>query len=68
MVTVETSPAKYVHLIGPRRIESWRHAISGNASCWAQFEILRGWPYARIEIENADGKRAYSQSFMVIHK
>ena len=59
-VTVETSAATYVRLIGPRRTGKWIHTLGKEAICRAEFELPCDWPYARLEIEDADGKRAWS--------
>lgn len=59
-VTVETSLATYVRLIGPRRTGKWIHALGKEPVTRAEFELPRDWPYARLEIEDAGGKRAWS--------
>jgi hypothetical protein len=59
-VKVETSPVRYVRLIGPRRTGKWMHAIGQNPICRAEFELPLDWSYARLEIEDAVGKRAWS--------
>jgi hypothetical protein len=59
-VTVETSPVTYMRLIGPRRSGKWIHALGKNPICRAEFELPRDWPYARLEIEDSAGKRAWS--------
>jgi hypothetical protein len=59
-VVVETSPVSYVRLIGPRRTGKWIHSLDKNAICRAEFEIPPDWPYARLEIEDDLGKRAWS--------
>jgi hypothetical protein len=59
-VTVETSPASYVRLIGPRRKGQWINAHQAESITRAEFELPQDWPYARLEIEDADGKRAWS--------
>jgi hypothetical protein len=64
-VTVETSPVTYVRLIGPRRTGEWIHAIGKEPICRAEFELPRDWPYARLEIEDAVGKRAWSNPLWV---
>jgi len=59
-VKVETSPVTYVCLIGPRRTGKWIHALSKTPICRTEFELPLDWPYARLEIEDASGKRAWS--------
>jgi hypothetical protein len=38
----------------------WINAIGNKPICRAEFELPRDWPYARLEIEDAAGKRAWS--------
>jgi hypothetical protein len=64
-VEVETSPATYVRLIGPRRTGKWIHALGENPICRAKFELPPDWPYARLEIEDAAGKRAWSNPLYI---
>jgi hypothetical protein len=64
-VAVETSAVTYVRLIGPRRTGKWIHAPSKNPISRAEFELPRDWPYARLEIEDAVGKRAWSNPLWV---
>jgi hypothetical protein len=59
-VRVETSPVAYVRLIGPRMGGNWIKAKENKTVLQAEFELPLDWPYARLEIEDADGKRAWS--------
>jgi hypothetical protein len=59
-VTVETSAVTYVRRIGPRRTGKWIHALGKEPICRAEFDLPCDWPYARLEIEDAVGKRAWS--------
>jgi hypothetical protein len=59
-VKVETSPVAYVRLIGPRRTGKWVNVAGKEPLLKAEFELSPDWPYARLEIESADGKRAWS--------
>ena len=59
-VSVETSAVTYVRLIGPRRTGQWVHALGKNPIFRAEFDLSCDWPYARLEIEDAGGKRAWS--------
>jgi hypothetical protein len=59
-VTVETSPVTYVRLIGPRMAGDWIKAGENKTVLQAKFKLPPEWPYARLEIEDADGKRAWS--------
>lgn len=59
-VTVETSPVTYVRLIGPRMAGDWIKSGENKTVLQAKFKLPPEWPYARLEIEDADGKRAWS--------
>jgi hypothetical protein len=59
-VKVETSPVVYIRLIGPRRAGKWICVAEKEPLLQAEFELSTDWPYARLEIENAAGKRAWS--------
>ncbi|CAB1066047.1 hypothetical protein D1BOALGB6SA_10846 [Olavius sp. associated proteobacterium Delta 1] len=59
-VKVETSPVTYVRLIGPRRKGQWIHALDKKPVRQTEFELPPDWHYARLEIEDAVGKRAWT--------
>jgi hypothetical protein len=59
-VRVETSPVVYARLIGSRMDGSWLNASEDKPLRQAEFKLPPDWPYARIEIEDAAGKRAWS--------
>jgi hypothetical protein len=59
-VKVETSPVTYVRLIGARMDGSWIQAKEKEPLLQAEFQLPTDWPYARVEIEDAAGKRAWS--------
>jgi hypothetical protein len=59
-VSVKTSAVTYVRLIGPRRTGKWVHAIGKNSIFRVEFDLSCDWPYARLEIEDDGGKRAWS--------
>jgi hypothetical protein len=59
-VKVETSPVVYVRLIGERMAGRWIKAREKASLLQAEFQLPSDWPYARLEIEDADGKRAWS--------
>jgi hypothetical protein len=43
---------------------SWIKAREDAPLEQTEFQLPSDWPYARIEIEDADGKRAWSNSLM----
>ena len=59
-VKVETSPVVSIRLIGPRRVGKWINVAEKEFLLQAEFELPPDWPYARLEIEDATGKRAWS--------
>jgi hypothetical protein len=59
-VHVKTSPVTYVRLIGPRRTGKWIDALDKEPVRQTEFELPQDWPYARLEIEDAAGKRAWT--------
>ena len=68
IVKVETSPVVYVRLIGPRMAGNWIKANEKKPVLQAEFQLPLDWPYARLEIEDADGKRAWSNPLWFSHK
>jgi hypothetical protein len=59
-VRVETSPVAYVRLIGPRMAGTWIKARENETVVHAELELPIDWPYARLEIEDRDGKRSWT--------
>jgi hypothetical protein len=59
-VKVETSPIAFARLIGSRMAGSWIQATENEHLQKAEFQLPSDWPYARLEIEDADGKRAWT--------
>ena len=59
-IKVETSPVAYIRLIGSRMAGSWIKAREAVPLLQAEFQLPSDWPYARIEIEDIHGKRAWS--------
>ncbi|MGD9056202.1 MAG: CehA/McbA family metallohydrolase [Desulfobacterales bacterium] len=59
-VKVETSPVAYIRLIGSRMAGNWIKATEQEPLLRAEFELPLDWPYARLEIEDANGKQAWS--------
>jgi hypothetical protein len=58
-IRVLTSPVKYIRLIGPKNLGNWMIS-KGNGI--KEFEIPLGWAYARLEIEDENGKCAWSNT------
>jgi len=64
-VTVKTSPVSFIRLVGPngngRRVGSFE----GKTFTEATFELPADWPAPRLEIEDANGRRAWTNSLFV---
>jgi hypothetical protein len=56
---VSTSPVRYIRLIGPKSLGNW---IVSQGNEIKEFEIPSNWTYARLEIEDENGKRAWSNT------
>jgi hypothetical protein len=59
-VRIETSPIRFARLVGPRSRGKWNY-VPG-ACVFHEFEIPPDWDYARLEIEDANGKRAWTNA------
>jgi hypothetical protein len=62
-IFVSTSPVKYIRLIGPKSLGKW---IASKGNGIREFEIPSDWTYARLEIEDENGKRAWSNSLFSV--
>ena len=62
-IFVSTSPVKYIRLIGPKSLGKW---IVSKGNGIREFEIPSDWTYARLEIEDENGKRAWSNSLFSV--
>lgn len=58
-ILVSTSSVKYIRLIGPKSLGNW---IVSQGNGIKEFEIPSDWTYARLEIEDENGKCAWSNS------
>ena len=63
-VTVRTTPVRFVRLVGPRWLGQRRGAFRGPLLTEAAFDLPGDWPYAYLEIEDARGRRAWTQSLV----
>lgn len=59
-VRAETSPVQSARLVGPRYRGISRHAENGRLLTHVAFEIPADWAYAYLEIEDAQGRRAWT--------
>jgi len=63
-VVAETSPVVHTRLIGPNPLGKWRAEIDEREVTEAHFRIPDDWPFARLEIEDAYGKKAWSNPLL----
>lgn len=59
-LAVKTSPVDIIRLVGPKSHGQWQH-LNGDR-CDTTFEIPADWRYARLEIEDSAGRRAWSNA------
>jgi hypothetical protein len=64
-VEIDTSPICAARLIGPRGEGLRQGSVNGPAITHAAFDIPSTWPYARLEIEDETGRRAWSNPLLV---
>lgn len=63
-LVVETSPVVHARLIGPRDKAKWRNALGKAPMTDTHFRIPDDWAYARLEIEDAHGKVAWTNPLL----
>lgn len=63
-LVVETSPIVHARLIGPRELAKWRNALGKEPMTDTHFRIPADWSYARLEIEDAFGKTAWTNPLL----
>lgn len=64
-VRVRTSPVSFVRLVGPDSSGRRTGAFDGRTFTEATFTIPPEWPVARVEIEDAGGRRAWTNPLFV---
>jgi hypothetical protein len=57
-VHICTSPVRFARLVGPRHRGLWKHEVGNFLE--AAFRLPKNWDFARIEIEDAFGRRAWT--------
>ena len=63
-VVAETSPIVHTRLIGPATKGKWRDDVDKQDLTEAHFRIPEDWAFARLEIEDAIGKKAWSNPLL----
>lgn len=66
-VRVRTSPVQFMRLVGPAWCGERRGGFGAPAISEASFLIPRSWPWAYLEIEDAAGRRAWTNTLLVPH-
>jgi len=61
-VTVRTSPVRFVRLAGPASSGKRVGSFDGELQSEATLEIAPDWPYAYLEVEDACGRRAWTNN------
>jgi hypothetical protein len=65
VVSVETSPVRFVRLVGPASRGQRVGSFDGQALQEASFEIPESWAYAYVEIEDAGRRRAWTNTLLI---
>jgi len=64
-VVIETSPIVHARLLGPRDKGKYKGAVNGEPLTDTHFRIPDEWAFARLEIEDAEGKVAWSNPLLM---
>ncbi|MCP4757464.1 MAG: hypothetical protein GY866_41925 [Proteobacteria bacterium] len=59
-VVAETSPILHARLIGPAKEGKWKADIDKKKTTATNFRIPEDWAFARLEIEDEFGRKAWS--------
>jgi hypothetical protein len=63
-VEVRTSPVQFLRLVGPAWHGARVGSFEGETFTAAAFDIPPGWPYAYLEIEDTQGRRAWTNPLL----
>jgi hypothetical protein len=64
-VTIRTSPVQFVRLVGPASKGMRMGSFEGETRQVATFEVPPSWTYAYIEIQDARGRRAWTNNLLI---
>lgn len=64
-VTVQTSPVQFARLAGPASRGKRLGSFDGTLFTQATLEIPEDWPYVYLEVEDAQGRRAWTNTLWV---
>jgi hypothetical protein len=63
-VVAETSPVIYARMVGSMGMNKYRGTADREPMTEMHFRLPDDWPYARLEIEDASGKKAWSNPLL----
>jgi hypothetical protein len=64
-VMAETSPVAFARLVGPGYLGQRMGGFEGATFTEVSFEIPSDWPYAYLEIEDGQGRRAWTNALLI---
>lgn len=64
-IVVETSPIVHARLIGPRDKNKFKSTFDAAPMTHTHFRINDDWSFARLEIEDANGKAAWTNPLLI---
>ena len=64
-VTIQCSPVQFARLVGPDHLGDRTGSFDGKMFTQAAFKVRHDWPYAYLEIEDAQGRRAWSNPIFI---
>lgn len=64
-VVAETSPIAHARLVGSAKMGKWKASATDEGMSKITFRIPDDWAFARLEIEDANGKKAWSNPLVV---
>jgi len=64
-VAIQTSPVQFARLVGPAYLGARIGGFEGHLFTEATFELPPDWAYAYLEIEDAQGRRAWTNALQV---
>jgi hypothetical protein len=65
-VHIETSPVQFARLVGPAHWGKRVGSFDGQLRSEVSFEVPQTWPYAYIEIEDTQGRRAWTNALFEV--
>jgi hypothetical protein len=64
-VSVGTSPVQFIRLVGPAHWGKRIGSFDGTRYTEATFEVPSQWPYAYLEVEDSQGRRAWTNPLFI---